>query len=201
MKFAITPEIMLLSEISANIALDRFKRVSILLTKYNKSGFDPVKLYELILQTYLFCGFPSMIESLKLFRQVFKNFKEPVKEKAVKRHITRGIINCKLIYKKNYKKLIENMSKLSPELKEWMISEGYGKVMGRKGLSIREREIMNISILAARYFESQLISHIRGCLNTGVERNDVKSVIKSLSKTIGRRNTGKALKILDSQIR
>lgn len=54
---------------------------------------------------------------------------------------------------------------------EWLIIEGYGKVLGRKGLSLKERELCIVSILSAMKFEEQLYSHIIGAINVKVEKN------------------------------
>jgi alkylhydroperoxidase/carboxymuconolactone decarboxylase family protein YurZ len=64
---------------------------------------------------------------------------------------------------------------------EWLIIEGYGKVLGRKGLSLKEREICIVSILSAMKFEDQLYSHIIGAINVEVDKKVILKSIKNLS--------------------
>ncbi|HRI86236.1 MAG TPA: carboxymuconolactone decarboxylase family protein [Ignavibacteria bacterium] len=93
------------------------------------------------------------------------------------------------------------MSKLSPDLKNWMISDGYGKVMGRKGLNLLEREFINISVLCTRYYENQLHSHLRGCLNLGCDPVMVRMILEELTETAGKYNIKKAIKLFDSIVK
>lgn len=64
---------------------------------------------------------------------------------------------------------------------EWLIIEGYGKVLGRKGLTLREREICIVSILSAMKFKDQLYSHIIGSINIKVNKKLLLSSIRNLS--------------------
>ncbi len=60
------------------------------------------------------------------------------------------------------------MNSLSPDLKEWMMIEGYGKFLDRKGLNLLEREFINVSILVHRYIAKiNLHSHLKGCIYLG----------------------------------
>ena len=61
-----------------------------------------------------------------------------------------------------------------------MIAEGYGKVLSRKILSLKERELLNISILTALKFENQLYSHINGAYRLKVKINLINEIISSL---------------------
>ena len=70
-------DIQQISEISAYIALDKHKNTEHSMIEYKSSGFSPLKLYEAVLQTYLFCGFPATIESLRIFNKIFDKFKFP----------------------------------------------------------------------------------------------------------------------------
>lgn len=183
-------DLRLLAKISAFIAKDKLINVESAIKEYMLCKFDSLKLYEAIIQSYLFCGFPAAIESLRIFNSVYKDFKFPPhgKKYDFEYLMSEGEINCKLIYKNNYKKLIENMNRFSPDLKEWMILEGYGKVLGRKGLKLPEREIINVSILCSRYFKNQLHSHIKGCLNLGISISEMNLIIESFYDFMNKTN-------------
>ncbi|MCB0726466.1 MAG: hypothetical protein KDD00_03335 [Ignavibacteriae bacterium] len=196
-------DIQQISEISAYIALDKHKNTEHSMIEYKSSGFSPLKLYEAVLQTYLFCGFPATIESLRIFNKIFDKFKFPDHSQKYDFDylMSEGETNCNLIYKNNYKKLIENMNKFSPDLKEWMILEGYGKVLGRKGLSLPEREIINVTILTARFYKHQLHSHIRGCMNIGVSSKEMSIIIESFNGFINKKNVSKCKLLFKSIIK
>lgn len=192
-----TNDVFLISELASCVASDNFIFLEKKLINLNANEINITKLYETILQCYLFCGFPATIESLKVFRKQFPDFKASKSNYNIPKFRNLGISNCKLIYKKNYKKLIENMIFTSPDLKEWMIVEGYGKVLSRKGLSLLEREFINVAILCTKYYENQLYSHIKGCINLGAEKNELCELFKVIEKTAGIRNVNKALKLLN----
>lgn len=195
----LSTEIVALSEIASCIALDDFRQLERKIKMYKINNFAPLKIYECILQSYLFCGFPAAIESLKIFRKYFKEFTITGIKYNIPEFRQKGINNCKLIYKKNYKKLIENMSMYSPDLKKWMIIEGYGKVLGRKGLSLLEREFINVTILCTRYYENQLHSHLKGCLYLGASKEDLKYLLNKIRVYGNKHNVNKGL-ILISRI-
>jgi 4-carboxymuconolactone decarboxylase len=61
-----------------------------------------------------------------------------------------------------------------------MLVEGYGKVLGRPGLSLRRRELCIVAMLArqGRRVERQLYSHLRGALNAGASRAEVDEALE-----------------------
>ncbi len=189
-------EIVSLAQLSAYIASDNFKEIDVLIRKLKYKNFNAKKIYETILHSYLFCGFPATLESLKIFKKYYKKFNSEKYEYNIKKFRNSGERNCKLIYKNNYRKLMDNMTMLSPEMKEWMILEGYGKVMSRPDLSLYEREFVTISVLTARYFEFQLHSHLKGCIHLGAEIKFIKEVLFSIKEITGLSNYKKALKLL-----
>ena len=132
-----------------------------------------------------------------LFKKHFKNFNISYHKYNLNKYSRSGESNCKLIYKSNYKKLISNIAFVSPELKKWMIIEGYGKILGRKALALECRELINVSILTTRYFESQLHSHIKGCLNLNVGNKEILMILKYIKPVAGKVNFQKAVYLLN----
>ena len=61
----------------------------------------------------------------------------------------RGTELCKKIYGANFDKLISSSAAISPELSEWMILEGYGKVLSRGYVDSSIRELAIVSSLSA----------------------------------------------------
>jgi len=188
-------EILNLTELVACLSSKKTDELDIIFKKLKKNDTSPNKIYESILQTYLFCGFPAAIQGLQAFSKHFKIsiFKESYNLKIFRK---RGLVNIKKVYDKNHVKLIENFSNMSPDLADWMIIEGYGKVLGRTKLTLKFRELLNVAILCTNYYETQLISHIKGSLNTGSDKNVIERIIKQTAKYNSNQNIIKALKLL-----
>ncbi|MDY0082050.1 MAG: hypothetical protein RBR74_02590 [Ignavibacteriaceae bacterium] len=173
-------EIELLALLSASSVLRKKNYFKIILEQLLENKTPSKKIYEALLQTYLFAGFPSALVSLKIFHNTV-NKQKIYNGFDLKKYLNRGKKNCKIIYADKYDSLLKNIRSFSPEMTEWLIIEGYGKVLGRKGLSLKEREVCIVSILSAMKFEDQLYSHIIGAVNVKVEKELILKSIRNLS--------------------
>ena len=169
----------MLALLSAASVLRKERYFYLIIEKLLKRKYSTKKIYEALLQTYLFAGFPSALISLKIFNQIVRKEKKYVGYDLHK-YKNRGEKNCRIIYGNKYEKLISNIKSLSPEMAEWLVVEGYGKVLGRKGLSLKEREVCIVSILAALKFKDQLYSHINGTIRIKVTTQFLKKIINNL---------------------
>lgn len=68
-----------------------------------------------------------------------------------------------------------------PDLERWMVTEGYGKVLGRPGLTLADREVAVVALLAVHDAPVQLRSHLRGALQVGVSPSQVEAVLQSVA--------------------
>lgn len=135
---------------------------------------------EALLQTYLFLGFPAALTALSEWRQV--SGRPPVLETEApdaESWDRRGQVVCRTVYGKAYDKLRANVRRVHPAMDEWMVREGYGKVLGRDGLDLASRELCIVAMLAATGWEPQLHSHLRGALNAGCEEDAVESALEA----------------------
>lgn len=172
-------EIELLALLSASSVLRKEKQFDLILKIILAKKYSIKKIYEALLQSYLFAGFPSALISLKKLSSIKLNNKNYDGYDFIK-YKTRGEKNCRMIYGNKFDKLISNVKSFSPELSDWLIVEGYGKVLGRKGLSLMEREICIVSILAALKFKDQLYSHINGAIRVKTKIEVIKKVFSNL---------------------
>jgi 4-carboxymuconolactone decarboxylase len=85
-----------------------------------------------------------------------------------------------MVYGEMYERLRVNIRGLHPELDEWMIVEGYGKVLSRPGLDLARRELCIVAACAATKQDRQLHSHLHGALNVGVAAKTLHDAIESL---------------------
>lgn len=142
---------------------------------------EPVEVEEALLQSYLFLGYPTALNALALWRRISgRAAPEPEADLGVDDWpgwTERGREVCRMVYAGQYDGLRENIRALSPEMERWMVTEGYGKVLGRPGLALFRRECCIIAILAASGVQSQLYSHLRGALQTGGTAAQVQEVL------------------------
>jgi 4-carboxymuconolactone decarboxylase len=72
------------------------------------------------------------------------------------------------------------MKQLHPDLSDWMIREGYGKVLARPFLSPVVRELLIVAMTAVLQAERQFYSHVRGALNVGASASQIGEVFEQL---------------------
>lgn len=170
----------MLNLISATSALALHTDLKEVLNFAKEKEIPYTKIYEVILQNYLFAGFPSGIEGMICLYEVFPNEEKPKLENPYKNYektLANGEALCQKIYGKNFDKLIEHFEKLCPELADWMIFEGYGKTLSRNGLDSVGRELCAVSTLAVLSWKRQLFSHIKGAENVGATKIQIKETI------------------------
>jgi 4-carboxymuconolactone decarboxylase len=149
----------------------------------------PAYVEELVLQSYLFCGFPRALNAAREWRRVAP-VPAPSTDEAEDLTRTeewreRGERTCEEVYGPMYDKLRLNVRDLHPALDSWMVLEGYGKVLSRQGLDLRRRELCVVAACAATDQDRQLHSHLHGALNVGVSPQLLGEAIDALDETIG----------------
>ena len=142
---------------------------------------------EVILQSYLFAGFPRTLNAAREWRRISGTV-APMSDgdadvlgpaKAAEWR-TRGAETCAAVYGDMYEKLRVNITKLHPALDHWMITDGYGKVLSRPGLDLVRRELCVIAMCALAEQDRQLHSHFHGALNVGATPAQVNGTLDAL---------------------
>ena len=153
---------------------------------------DPRAVDEIILQSYLFAGFPRTLNAARTWRTVSGTYApEPEQEFAaddVASWRERGLRTCKVVYGDSYEGLRRNIKQLHPTLDEWMIVDGYGKVLSRPSVDLRTRELCVVAACAVAGQQRQLHSHLHGALNAGATLEEVEAVLDSLADLVSREN-------------
>jgi 4-carboxymuconolactone decarboxylase len=187
--------------ISANLARRRYRVVAELIRDAGRNRVPTRRIYEIILQSYLFLGYPKAIEGLRLLNKQFPEFVPPPAENidslSVKLWRERGEALCRTIYDSNYGSLRERMKALSPDLDNWMVWEGYGKVLSRAGVPPVVRELCTCSALVVTGDIVQLHSHMRGAINAGASGRMLRETIELLEGTAKRGRYRQASRLLD----
>jgi 4-carboxymuconolactone decarboxylase len=134
---------------------------------------DDVAIEEMILQTYLFAGYPRALQAMSAWRELSGRAAPAAATEDREQWRARGEAVCARVYGGQYERLRANVARLHPDFERWMLEEGYGKVLGRPGLELATRELCIVALLAVQRAPAQLHSHLRGALNAGATEADV----------------------------
>ncbi len=148
---------------------------------------DPVWVEEVILQTYLFAGFPRALNAARDWRRISgRSAPSPADdgERDVTDFSQRGEDTCATVYGAFYDRLRVNVRGLHPALDRWMITEGYGKVLGRPFLDLARRELCVVAACAIARQDRQLHSHLHGALNAGAAADVVTAALAVVAPLI-----------------
>ena len=147
---------------------------------------------EVLLQSYLFLGFPASIDAMAAWRRLAG----PGSTEPARLDYTlwedRGRDVCEAVYVGQYERLRENVRGLHPDLEQWMLVEGYGKVLGRPGLALVMRELCVVATLAVTGASKQLYSHLRGALNAGAPPAEVETALLEVERFLDYEDRGAA---------
>ena len=156
----------------------------------------PLWVEELLLQTYLFAGFPRALNATREWRRI--SGRAPLAEDGGGEPATSGArtrtqlaiwreqgeATCARVYGPMYARLRANIRDLHPALDDWMVVEGYGKVLSRPGLDLGRRELCIVAACAAAGQERQLLSHLHGSLSVGVPAPVVDEAVEALAPVL-----------------
>lgn len=143
---------------------------------------------EVILQNYLFAGFPRTLNAAREWRRISgvagpaaDTDSDAMLPGTAEAWRARGEVTCAHVYGDMYDKLRVNIAKLHPALDHWMITDGYGKVLSRGGLDLVRRELCVVAICALAEQDRQLHSHFHGALNVGATPAQVSGTLDALA--------------------
>jgi 4-carboxymuconolactone decarboxylase len=145
----------------------------------------PVWVEEVILQSYLFAGFPRTLNAMRDWRRLSGRAAPAdasVESWAEASEWTRrGEETCRAVYGSHYDKLRQNIQGLHPALDAWMITEGYGKVLSRGALDLLLRELCIVAACAVSGQERQLRSHLLGARNVGASAAQIDGTLDAVA--------------------
>jgi 4-carboxymuconolactone decarboxylase len=142
---------------------------------------------ELLLQSYLFCGFPRALNATREWRRA-SGVPAPARDTdagSAEEWRARGEATCATVYGTFYPGLRRNVRALHPALDDWMVVDGYGKILSRPALDLMRRELCVVAACAATRQERQLHSHLHGALNAGATRAAVSATLAEVRGYVG----------------
>src|SRR5687768_8083466 len=155
---------------------------------------------EIILQSYLFAGFPRALNAARMWRSI-SGVAAPERDAEagaadLEEWRARGLRTCEIVYGDSYEPLRRNIRSLHPTLDEWMIVDGYGKVLSRPGVDLRTRELCIVAACAVAGQQRQLHSHLHGALNAGARVDEVMATLDAICDLISADDLGRYRQLL-----
>jgi 4-carboxymuconolactone decarboxylase len=175
-------QILALVRISSCVALRDEQKLREELQIALKQGSPIKQIREAVLQTYLFAGYAAAINAFILLNEATGDDSEFFRQApgSLEEWKAQGEELCRKVYGSQYENLVHNMKQLHPDLADWMILEGYGKVLSRPFFSPVVRELLIVAMTAVLRVERQFYSHVRGALNVGASPQQISSVFQEV---------------------
>ena len=131
-------------------------------------GLSPIKIREAIYQMAPFIGFPKTLNAINTINEVFRENKInlPLEKCATVDEDTRFSSGSDIQYP-IYGSEIKDMYPEIPEIPKYLTEFGFGDFYTRKGLNIKERELLVLVILITLRSDKQIKAHILGNLKVG----------------------------------
>lgn len=175
-------QILFLVRISARLGLREEGALKTELQAALQQNVPLLLIRETILQAYLFAGYAATINAFHVLNELVPDDSAFLREEGESLELwkERGNQLCRQIYGEKFEKLVINMNRLHPDLADWMIWEGYGKVLSRPFLSPRVRELLIVGMTASLQTERQFHSHVRGALHVGATATELRRVLEAV---------------------
>lgn len=146
---------------------------------------EPAHVDEVLLQSYLFAGFPRTLNAAALWRELSGFPAPPVDDDADVAHASewpdRGEATCRAVYGPTFDALRRHVARLHPALDSWMLVDGYGKVLSRPALPLANRERCIVAVCAVADQRPQLGSHLRGARRCGVTSTELDATLDAIA--------------------
>jgi len=153
----------------------------------------PEWIEEVVLQSYLFAGFPRALNAAREWRRISGRSAPDTDEGEHFEHAAewraQGEATCATVYGRFYERLRHNIRHLHPALDAWMVVDGYGKVLSRPALDLRLRELCIVSACALARQDRQLHSHLYGALHAGASPAEVRATLDAVADVLGSDDT------------
>ena len=89
-----------------------------------------------------------------------------------------------------------SVGQVSPDFARYMVEAGFADVYAREGLTLVQRELLNVGVLCAiGGAEPQLAAHVRGALHVGVSPEEIVEAIFHVCLYAGHPRTLNGLRV------
>ena len=197
--------------ISALTATGDLENLKIQLNTGLDAGLTINEIKELLVQLYAYCGFPRSLNGISSFMDVLKERKaKGIKDKQGKEIV---ISNKKGDNYEQGRKVLEQLTKtpqakpapgfgaFAPRIDAFLKEHLFADIFDSDVLTYQQRELVTISALVAMPgVESQLQSHVKIGMNTGITNEQLAEVAKLIEKHVSRTQANSLRNILSIPI-
>lgn len=177
-------EVLHLARIAAAVAIAPIETVRAVMS----AALDSVSathVDEVLLQSYLFAGFPRTLNALVAWREI-SGVPAPATDDAsdishAPERTVEGEATCRAVYGPTYDALRRHVARLHPAIDAWMLADGYGKVLSRPALPLVVREHCIVAVCAAADQRPQLGSHLRGARRVGASLVQLEATLDAIA--------------------
>ena len=158
-------------------------------TEARGAGIPARWVEELLLQSFLNVGYPLALAAFGVWRElvpaVADEGGEPLDHAQHQEWAARGERTAGEVYGRTYQKLLANLRGLHPAVEPLVVTDAYGKILGRPGLDAKWRELATLSAIAMLDAPKQVHAHLRGALNVGWTREEIDALLALLEPDMG----------------
>jgi Uncharacterized homolog of gamma-carboxymuconolactone decarboxylase subunit len=169
-------------------------------------GITPVEVKEILYQSVPYVGISKVVDFIYLTNEIFteRGITLPLEGQSTTISETRyekGLKVQKEIFGETIDKMYEKSPKNQLHIQKYLSANCFGDYYTRKGLDIKTRELLTLSMLIALGgTEPQIKGHIQGNINVGNDRETLLSVMTQLLPYVGYPRTLNAIKCLNEVI-
>ena len=133
---------------------------------------------ELLLQAVLFCGFPRVVRAFRVLQESWPAERPPTGGALpLQDQAAAGNELFAAIYRGNTESVRAMLQSYHGELHDFVLDTAYGRILSRRGLPPRTRELIAVGALAMMDQIPQLVAHGRGALNFGADEEQIFEAI------------------------
>lgn len=161
------------------------------------AGLTVEETKEILVQLYAYCGFPRSLNAINTLMSVIDKRKgKGINDKQGKQTVTKNGTQSK--YEQG-RKVLETLTKtqqskpapgfgeFAPRIDAFLKEHLFADIFESEVLTFQERELVTISALAAMPgVNSQLQSHVKMGINTGITDNQIVEVAQLIEKSVSR---------------
>jgi 4-carboxymuconolactone decarboxylase len=163
------------------------------------AGCCAVDLREALLMVLPYGGFPRALSALQELSRRVAPEAEPSPTAAVDLR-ARGETVFRAVYGDQADQVLAGLAAAEPALPEWILCDAYGKVIGRPGLSLSDREVLGVALLTALDQPVQLQGHIRGGMRVGAAPERLAAAVHRAARQVPEAAAARALERLRREI-
>ena len=183
------PRAVALARLAAAIAKGGEELLRRRFTEARGAGVPARWVDELLLQSFLNVGYPLALAAFGVWRTQVpgpaEGGGEPLDHAEHPDWRKRGEGAAGEVYGRTYQKLLSNLRGLHPAVEHLVVTDAYGKILGRPGLDAKWRELATLSAIAMLDAPKQVHAHLRGALNLGWTREEIDALLALLEPDMG----------------